>query len=547
MAAEEQEMNSKRKINPGSKVYAGFMIFFWYMTGYTWLMSLAISGSESGRETAAGFLISQMLWPIVAILMLIFRIRYRIQNHMKPHPVRFLKEKAIWFRNFLFPYTYGIHTDAFPRNEWAEKAASFREEYKDFYAGGSLSRNVTQMYRHQLMMHRKRLQTLGMEMKTDWERIRFQEEAASDIKQFPDGRMKRALVQEHIRGGRSYIRNGREMFHVKGILGADFDLIGARKAASDANGLTFECPNCGNIAEGKDLTAGCPYCGTSFIMEELQNRVCGSSLFRDPFFDRKLAGLKINGHLNRLAAAAALLQVVACAGLFRDVSINGPVSWIEIPFFILLTVSTALMVFILLLGLNYIISLPIRFLANAVYKARQEKRSEELRAMKKNQEMSEKVRSAYDRDFSLESFLSNVRNKTASVHYAETAEQAEVFSLTDLSGLIERNRSTADCLFGAVALDSFSEQADTWQASVTVNAKLLCLEKGKIEGRTETARIRLERKKNKKTGSPLHLYSLRCGACGSSLDLTKGNTCLYCGKKWDLREHDWCIREYEYM
>ncbi len=543
MSKDSQE-SRKGPERAGSPYYVGFMVFFWYMTLYS--VFFALGGLERNRDLAVGYLLSQSPLPILAVIMTYFRIRYRIKYHLRPHPVRFMKERLLWFRNFLFPYRYRFAPSGPAVDGPGTLVDSFRKEYEQFYANEDLGANVTQMYRHQLLLHRRRLQDLGLTVRTGWARMGLEKETPLRSEQFADGKMKRVLVSEYLKGEQTYLHGSAKEYTMKGDYAADTDVIGVWNAgaAADAEGRKFRCPGCGGISTGKELVTGCPYCGKSFLMEDLQDRVCAYSLYKDPFLDRKLFGLKVNGHLNRLAAVFTVIELFTFVDMVLDALRAGdPLSML--PFLIILGISTMVLIFVMALAFNYVVTLPLRYIANKVYKAAQERRSEELKAVRLNQARLPQIHK-YDPDFSLHSFLSNVRNKVASVHYAANAQEMEVFTEADLSSYLTQYAPVADCLFGPVVLHDYRAAGNERTADVSVQLRLLVQDGSKLKEKQEHLRLQLARLQEKKdrNPNPYHIHSLRCDNCGASLDLTKGNICSHCGTRWSVRQYDWCIVSY---
>lgn len=536
----QSQESSRAKVNPGSKVFVGIMIFFWYMNLFLLLMGMSISTEEGILST-----LYLMIVPFpVAVWMTVLRIQYRVKNHLKPHPVRFMKKVLLLTRDFLLPTVYQCRPAEDPGTGAAAKAADFLQEYEKFYEGETLGDHVTQMYRHQLQMHRERLRELGAEMRADWKRLKFKREDPVAVSAFSDGKLRRTLAEEHVKGYRRYMLGGREIYISKGILGAEYDLIGAWNGGTDGkNAQNFRCPGCGGVSSGKELAKGCPFCGNAFLMEELQDRVCNYTLFKDPYFDRKLAGLKINGHLNRISFGFALLMLATYIQMLLEIFVRDHASLTGLPIGILLFSSSTVMAFLLTLAAAYAVTIPLRMIANAVYREAQKRRSEDLQVMESNREKASLIRKT-DPGFSLHSFLSNVRNKAASVHYASSAKQAEVFSTADLGEVIPGYRDVLDCFFGPVRLEEYTVSGDLRQARVSMKLKLLRLQGQKAVLTGEELKLRLIRKTEPPTRNPFGIYSVRCSTCGQFLDLTRGNTCAFCGNQWDLRQYDWCIAEY---
>ena len=77
-----------------------------------------------------------------------------------------------------------------------------------------------------------------------------------------------------------------------------------------------------------------------------------------------------------------------------------------------------------------------------------------------------------------------------------------------------------------------------------MEVQLFRLDGETVRTEKEQIRMKLKRLTGLPEKNPFGIHSVRCGSCGHPLDLRKGNTCTFCGQKWDLSRYDWCIHEY---
>ena len=94
----------------GSPIYVGILVFLWFLCLYIWTMVIAMW--DSAGDTAGGFLIVTSPFPIAAIVMLIFQIRYMKQNRIRFTPLKYLKSVGRWLIRFLFPVQTRFSFDA---------------------------------------------------------------------------------------------------------------------------------------------------------------------------------------------------------------------------------------------------------------------------------------------------------------------------------------------------------------------------------------------------------------------------------------------------
>lgn len=155
----------------------------------------------------------------------------------------------------------------------------------------------------------------------------------------------------------------------------------------------------------------------------------------------------------------------------------------------------------------------------------------------------------FDPNFSFWSFKSNIYNKMAAIHYADSFQEISAFASGDLSHLLGKFDEIVNIDFEQLRLwdhgDSFVVENGVQRMRCEVHMVLFGLVDGKIQLRNEVAKLRLEKSADCKTQSVCGPSVFRCRGCGSSLSLMDGKACLYCGKELDLKQYDWVITGYE--
>lgn len=532
---------NQSEIPVGSKWYVRILIGLMMLCLFILFMALAIED----KSLAGGFLISQSFWFLAVIVMLVKQILYMCRNKISFQPMRFLKGSWHNFVQFLMPVKTRYKNVTSDTNHLERQITAFRQEYIEFYEGKDLKKNVTQLYRHFLVLHKNRLKKAGISMKAEFQRMSYEKEPPVRSKNLKDGKFRHINAREYVTGQQQYYQDGKWLYCVKRDGCAEYDIIGAKNDGAEKEGLRFLCPACGAVSTAQELITGCPYCGKKFFMEELKGRICNLSFYQEPDFEENLAKLKIDGWVNRTSFFLSLFELTAFYYyMFVDVFIVGGASLRELPFTIILAIFSTFFLFVLLMGANHVIAIPFRIVIHSFYKKMHKERSRAIEIGRRNQKMQHQIW-LKEPDFSLHSFFSNVRNKLAAIHFADNENQVKIFATANLKSLIPCYKNVVDCVVGPLELCSYTEYDGYRRAKVNASLSLLRWDGHTIKEEKERVSLTLTKAKEQESKNPFGIHSLVCAQCGASIDLLEGNTCAYCGEKLDFSGYDWCVMEYE--
>lgn len=155
----------------------------------------------------------------------------------------------------------------------------------------------------------------------------------------------------------------------------------------------------------------------------------------------------------------------------------------------------------------------------------------------------------YDPNFSIRNFRSNVFNKMAAIHYADSFRQISAFASQDLSHLLGKYDEIVNIDFDDLKLwdspDSFAVENGVQRIRCSVEMVLFGFVDGKIRLRNEVAKLELEKSADCKTQNICEPSVLKCKGCGMSLSLMDGKRCAYCDHELDFAQYDWVITKYE--
>ena len=527
---------SSIKLNVESKAYTVVLAIMLFLCVYIGTFSFAIS-PENG-EFVKNFLLSQSILFLLTGIMLFKRIRYAYRHKIVPKPKVFVGK--IWkaFKRFAFPLKTR-YTERERETALEKKIGEFQREYASFYEGGFLRQNVTQMYQHLLMLHKNRLEKLQLTLNLEYKKMGLENKPAMKCSEKTDGKFRHIHLEEYLSEKKSFFHKNKKIYTSRNEIGAGYDVIGMRTRWMNGK-CQYTCPSCGAEEELEQLMTGCPYCGTKFLIEELDDRICNLSLYNDYYLKKSLAGLRLDRIVNW---SVILVAINLLAEMLTFIIPLFASAVREIPAAIMMLIGSVVLTSGLFFVVCYCLAIPLRLFVRVLYRDVYEARTANFRIEKNNQEMVSKLNGKIS-DFSLNSFFSNVRNKVAAIHYAENEQSMQVYTILDLQRYAEKYADVAECLFGPMELLDYQTVGDLHTAKIRVSLELVCWNGKYMEKKKERLEIELQHREDECTKNPYGIHSPKCSQCGAPIDLLKSNQCHYCGTKLDFLHLDWCITKY---
>lgn len=153
----------------------------------------------------------------------------------------------------------------------------------------------------------------------------------------------------------------------------------------------------------------------------------------------------------------------------------------------------------------------------------------------------------FDPNFSFQSFRSNLYNKMAAIHFAESFRQISAFAADDLSHLLGTFDEVVNIDFESFYLwdNNFWVEDGLQKIKCTVHMVLFGLVDGQIKLRNEAVGLELAKAEECKTQNICGPSMMKCKSCGTSITLMDGKSCPYCGRELDLKQYDWVITKYD--
>ncbi len=423
---------------------------------------------------------------------------------------------------------------------------SFRVSFRNFFAAPGVPENsalqdtATQLYWHILYLQKKRMERLGVTM--DFDAVRMSYAGVSITKNhYTDGKYRISDVEERISATRTYTDSARRTHKKTDRELAHYSILNARQT-TDSNSIV--CPNCGNITTRENLLDGCDYCGTKFTVEDLGPRVSSFALRSDyeTEYDKYRDQRSYYGNRAFLAGAVAvfLIGIIAGIGSFKD--LDGGIGMNIVAIFFA-ALFCAVIVGFLTRWFFWLTIFPVIQAKKSITYHSKKKAAELREARSENDEIEQRIK-AFDRLFSTENFFSNVQNKLAAIHYADSAAQVRAFATIGLDGYLGKYRNIIDMDAADMSLLSFRTDDSTQRVEVRADLLLTHAPGVRFSTSPETVFLTLEKSASCKTPAVCAPSVMTCKGCGSSLSLLEGGKCRYCGRELDLKQYDWVITDY---
>ena len=426
----------------------------------------------------------------------------------------------------------------------------FRADYADFlsdYAveNPKVQNDITQFFRNILELKRNRLQKLNIMCRFKSARKNYSEERPPvTASEFSDGKYMIKDVTEGIAASTEYSKNGRIIYSQTCSDIAHYTVAGAKYLTSNE----IVCPNCGSTQTKEQLLDGCDYCGTKFMVEDLDEKISDFALRSDyeVQYSRYKGVRKKLGPYVWLGTEAVVCFCYIVYFIFNFKEImqeSGTGFFSSISLGLLSCIIAAMPFAFIAMALFFSFVFPIIQLGASFNYVSQKILDKQRKAERSDTKMQERVR-AFDPYFSISSFYSNIQNKLASVHFAENAAQINAFAACDLSGLQSRYKNVIDIQTDYISLRNYTVENGLQKALVEAVVKLVSLNGEKCSVSSENIKLLCTKSAECKTQIVCSPYVMKCRGCGASISLLEGKTCSYCGTEIDLEKHDWVIREY---
>lgn len=425
----------------------------------------------------------------------------------------------------------------------------FRNSFAKFcsihgaHENAEIQEDATQVFWNMLEFQKRRLIRKGVDIAFSAERKNYSGNGVTTHKYF-DGKYQVTQVKEEIAATRVYSKDGQKLLRRTNNQAAYYTLLHAKTVS----GEKMVCPSCGAHTTKTNLLDGCDYCGTRFAIEDLETRIADFAL-RDDYEIQYAKYKKFRAKAvlwSILLIGIPTFLIIIYHGLFVwDIGTDaGPIMTFT-AFLFAAIITSAIFIFLGLTACFGLVFPAIQALASFAYYGK--KKLAEMKARENDDSVAQAKVKKQDELFSISNFYSNVQNKLAAIHYADSTGEVNAFAAVDLSQVLPNYSNVIDMDLASICLDNY-ELGEKYQAAdVRAELKLICQEGSKAKERKENVALRLKKSAQCKTQSVCGPSVLHCKGCGASLSLLEGKSCPHCGREINLINYDWVITGYKIL
>ncbi|MBQ5311715.1 MAG: hypothetical protein ILP19_06705 [Oscillospiraceae bacterium] len=420
-----------------------------------------------------------------------------------------------------------LNTEHSAVQEMKKHYRSFAKQLSDWYCKGKNPELASKDTSFTLELQKQKLRSLGLDMQMKFGSPNESNSRVSAI-YYDD-----SVFVNYIIGAKKHITtdissSGKE------ISSSDDDgrltvvMQNPKKGGTLSADTAVCCPNCGVPSTLGRLGAGCEFCGTKFLMNELYPKVMHIFVEEDgkPLYDKKqLKKYIVGGTVFFFAVSMVSLLYSAFTGE---------------------TDSTSL----LMSGLYYLFGSIISgalfgalawYIANAVGA---------VKLMGKNARGGSKmIRSLIfcskmhqmDPNFSTEYFRDKSMSLLKFMLYSTDPRDLTVCRCNKT--LPEKLREIVDITYYNSGVDKYKIKNGVCDVSLTFYTDSLHYHGGKILRKSDKIRMSMRKVIKKPTDLSFSVMAVTCPSCGASFDVSKERDCPFCKNTYPLEENEWVVTD----
>ena len=320
-------------------------------------------------------------------------------------------------------------------------------------------------------------------------------------------------------------RNGMKMFKDdrKSVL---YETVTDVLTDSHPDNDTISCPNCGAISTIAGLQNGCPYCGTTYKMDDLFPKVTAYYFLDD-------AGLSTEEFkksvLTSISICASVLFILNCI-INHDQLANS--IWMLLVFILGSAFAGAIMGYILF---AYFL------LGRAIYRIIQS--SGKMGTAGSRKKFENRMRAFYP-EFSFEYFTSKAISLIKTSIFSKNEKELPFYKGEQLD---PKMKDIIDLNYGgALGLERFSEENGIVTVVTTAFFDVLYATDEKVKMKHEIFTAVFQRRIDMPVNFNFSMTRISCPTCGLSYDATRNKFCPGCGNEYEIISDDWALVELRY-
>ena len=282
---------------------------------------------------------------------------------------------------------------------------------------------------------------------------------------------------------------------------------------------TATCPNCGAINQVKELTKGCPSCGTRFSITDFYPKVTLYYTIENTGVNQTKVKSTVKRSILIGASIGVMIALLAC---LADQNWYYLIGALPGAFF-----GAFAGYFIYAIGLLF----------KVVGKA-----FSSVPLVVGNMSAEPKIKEfmrRYQPDFSFQFFAAKMLNLLKIIMYSDNCDNLAVYGGAPFANTFA---NVIDVKYrGGLSLSGIYMDGNDCHAELMVYVTVTCCEGRGIHVRNETYRMHVCKNISRPEDFGFSIREYECRSCGASFDAAKERCCPYCGSDYHLKEDDWIV------
>ena len=309
--------------------------------------------------------------------------------------------------------------------------------------------------------------------------------------------------------------SGGEIYRWTGEAGLSVVIQELKKNTQPPQDMASSCPHCGAPATLAQLENGCPFCDTHFVMEELYPKVTNQFTMRD--------SQDVKQDLWLLPLFLAVMIGLAFTVMPEEFRSRGiPEAYSRV-----MGVPASLIAGLILWGVCK---------ALGIFKMAKDLRGggKLIRSLQFRHQIKK-----LDPEFSTEYFRDRAMNLFRMMAYSE---DPGVYTACECRRP-DSWENVLDASLYNFGVDKYRINGNECSVSITLYLDALIYKQGKVKYKGKKVRMTLRKIITEPTNLGFSVKAVSCPSCAGSFDAEKVKCCPYCGKEYDLVQHDWVVTE----
>ena len=309
----------------------------------------------------------------------------------------------------------------------------------------------------------------------------------------------------------------------------DHKLISASAIKAKGDEENAACPNCGNYGKISSYIDGCDYCGSSFTVNDFEEKISSFALVENTPKKVLNAFKYIAIIIGGLAVLFGILSFVSIIfAIFASMSDSSSAETSSlIVFMIASELSPLFWKVFTYSGILFVILFILAF---------------RLLGLRINK--SQMVKSQIS-DFSPEDFAQNLEFKLRNIHFASDAKEVNVYSTFDLGNVIANYKDVIECTLSKLVFTNVTKQDNMYYLDADLICSLTKYRNNKVRVESEKIAITMSAPDDLENQSLSSIHCYYCPNCSGTINMLNGGICDYCGTKMDYSKYSWMLEKYE--